>query len=482
MTIKKIVCVGVLLSVVAGGTVYWLFFIHTQRTFALKHLEHTTQLVPLAIIGSGPAGLSAALYGTRLGVYSVVFAGGVPGGQLTETGLVENWPGVGREQGPVIMQHMRDYVVSLGAPIVPESIARLDCSSWPYQLVTDDGQIRYALSIVVATGAAPRVLDVPGERDYWGKGVTTCALCDAPYYKNKDVIVVGGGDSAFEQALQLAPHARTVAILVRKDRVRASTAMQNQVRALPNVRVLVNKEVKRIVGDGSHVTRVMVFDHAQQTESAYDTAGVFLAIGHEPRTAWLNSNLALHADGSVVVQGRGQETSVPGIFAAGDVADMTYRQAGVAAGDGIKAAIQAVQFLQHIGWNAVQAQRYTTQYYRGVVSDRSNIRLLKSVADFEREVLKASRPVMIDFYAHHCPACMHMLPLYEAIAQQYNGQMLFCKVDTQAVPALEERLKVERIPCFVFFNKGQPIARSYAIMNKVDMSALVQRVIASVAN
>ncbi len=478
MSKKNSVIISLLVLVFSGAVIWFLFFKPQGPLFSLKQLETKSNLVPMAIIGSGPAGLSAALYGVRLGLPTGVFEGPKPGGQLTETGLVENWPGVGREKGPVIMKNMRDYVNSLGAVLVSEVIASVDLSRWPYQLTTDDGQLFYALSIIVATGAAPRVLNVPGERDYWGKGVTTCALCDAPYYKNKDVVIVGGGDSALEQALQLAPHARTITLLVRGDHVRASVSMQRQVRALPNVSILLNKQVKQIQGDGNWVNNIIVFDVKTTAMEPMRIAGVFLAIGHEPRTALVADQLQLRVDGSIMVQHCTQQASVKGVFAAGDVEDMKYRQAGVAAGAGIKAAIEAAQFLHEVGWHAGLAQRLDTQLYRAasdLVSVQAGVKHLETLAAFEQEVLKAQKSVIIDFYAHHCPSCMHMLPIFESVAKQFANKILFYSVDTQAVPALEKQLKIERIPCFIVFNKGVQVARYHSVMSKPEMVEFVSQ-------
>jgi thioredoxin reductase (NADPH) len=329
--------------------------------------------------------------------------------------------------------------------------------------------------VVIATGSAPRVLAVPGEREYWGKGVTTCALCDAPFYKGKDVVVIGGGDSALEQALQLAPHARTVTLLVRKGSVRASVAMQQQAQACTNVLVTVNREIKEIKGNGTWVTEVLVHDMVTGTDTPLKIDGVFLAIGHEPRTALVKNKLKLRADGSIVVYGRSQATSVPGIFAAGDVEDSVYRQAGIAAGAGIKAAVEAAAFLHEHGWHAEVAQRLRAYFYQAADRGPSPVKLLTSRDMFDKEILNAQQPVIVDFYAQHCPSCMHMLPVYEAVARRFADRIMFYKVDTAAGSGLDERFKVERIPCFIVFKQGQQVARYYAVMSKPEMVTFVEQ-------
>jgi len=474
--IKKTALVLLVFIGIAAIFTSWFYFKTRSCSLNLKQLESKKNIIPLAIIGSGPAGLSAGLYGVRLGLHTVIFEGSCPGGQLTETGLVENWPAVGREKGPVIMNNMRTYVQSLGAYLLPDAIRSLATDCWPYKLVTDDNQVFYALSVIIATGSAPRALNIPGEREYWGKGVTTCALCDAPFYKNKDVVIVGAGDSACEQALQLAPYARTITLLVRSDRMRASAHMQQQVRSLAHARVLFGKEIKQIIGDNNHLTQVVIGDHASANTETIAVSGLFLAIGHEPRSALVKGKLALRADGSINVVGRTQRTSVPGIFAAGDVEDMLYRQAGVAAGSGIKAAIEAAKFLYELGWNTTSARRVDEQLFRPVAASLARkdlVKVIPSVAEFRHIIAHAKRPVLIDFYADHCISCTRMLPTYHALAQEFEGKVDFYQVDTMAVSDLEKLLKVESIPCFIVFDKGLQVARTHSFMSKQEMRDFV---------
>jgi thioredoxin reductase (NADPH) len=433
--------------------------------------------VPVAVIGSGPAGLSAALYGTRLGFFTVVFEGPQPGGQLTETGYVENWPGVGRERGPEIMNSQRRYVQQLGAEVVQETITNVDFSRWPYRLFTEDGHEITALSVIIATGSAPRVLAVPGEREYWGKGVTTCAICDAPYYKGKDVVVIGGGDSAVEEAQQLAPYAERITIMVRRDRLRASASMVARLEDMPNVHVEFNRQVRAVYGDGDKVTSIDISDAVSNETFNRPVDGVFLAVGHEPRTKVFANSVALDTHGYIRVYDCSQRTSRPGVFAAGDVHDSLYRQAGVAAGSGIKAAIEAAQFLQRNGWSAAVASAIKKRHFVGDKPGVSCVRELTSLDQLKLEVLKSPQPAIIDFYAHYCPPCMGMLPIYEAVARNFCDRVSFFKVDTASNPDIEEELQVQRVPCFVVYKDGQQIARYHSEMNKTQMIDFVTQVL-----
>ncbi len=468
--------IGVLAFVmVVGGWVFWRVYRH-QR-LSLDRLSGLSNVVSVAIIGSGPAGLSAGLYAARLGYDTVIFQGPKPGGQLTETGLVENWPGVPRALGPDIMSNLRSYVAQLGAQLVSESITRVDFSQWPFALVTEDGLEIRALTVIIATGSAPRVLAVEGERQYWGKGITTCALCDAPYYKNKAVVVIGGGDTACEEALQLASYASSITMLVRRGALRASAVMQARIRAVKKITVQLNCQVQKMLGDGSWVSGVAVRDALKGDVRVVPASGVFLAIGHEPRTKLFAKQLVTDRQGYVVLSGRGQETSIAGIFAAGDVTDPIYRQAGVASGDGIKAAIEASRFLVDLGWSQDRASAWGVTLYRpgAVPAQRHGLPELTSKKEYLRVTKKADKPVIIDCYAKHCPSCMHMLPIYEAIAAEMSDSASFYKLNTALVPELEAFLGIEHIPCFLVVHGGTITARYHAIMNKAEMREMVKR-------
>lgn len=462
------------LGVGVAGVGYW-YYRQQQLPIAIGTLTGVDNVVPVAIMGSGPAGLSAALYTTRLGYHTVVFEGHKPGGQLTETTYVENWPGVGKMLGAELMKRQRTYVTDLGTVLVSDSIVKVDLTQWPFTLYTDDGNSIHALSVIIATGSAPRVKGVPGEQQYWGKGVTTCALCDAPFYKGKRVIIIGGGDTALEQATQIAPYAKQIIIVVRKGQLRASAVLHERVKALSNVSFLFNHDVVAIKGNETWVTGVEVVDVRTRQTQMLNIDGVFLAIGHEPRSDLVAQQLACDGMGNIKVYGRSQATSVRGVFAAGEVEDSVYRQAGVAAGDGIKAGIDAARFLTEIGWTDKRQHELGVQLFAPKRVVETAVVTVHTAQEFESLVAKADKPVVVDFYAQHCPSCMHMLPAFEAVAQQFAGDALFVKVDTMRVPALEQQWKVERIPCFIIFKYGQPLARYYAIMSKAQMIDMVRR-------
>ena len=298
----------------------------------------------------GPAGLSAAVYGGRAGFNVLVFEGSMPGGLLTQTTMVENWPGNIEIMGPEVIKNLKAQATKWGAKFSLDLVEKVDFTQWPFKLETADGHVIYALSVILATGATPRYLGIPGEKEFWGRGVTTCAVCDAPFYKGEDVVVVGGGDSAAEEAMQLAPYAKNITVLVRADKMRASVAMQNRLKEFSHIKVRYNVQIKEVLGNDVQVTGITLLNNKDNTTEHMPISGVFLAVGHIPNTVFLKDAIKLEPSGHIHLPDRTQQTTVKGVFAAGDVADDRYRQAGVSAGHGISAALDATFFLNEIGF------------------------------------------------------------------------------------------------------------------------------------
>ena len=286
----------------------------------------------IAIVGSGPAGLAAAIYTTRAEIETTVYAGMEPGGQLTKTSEIENYPGVVGKTGPELMLAMTEQATKFGAKLV-------------YEAVSDLGKLQSQYdAVILAMGAAPRMLGI-GEEKYYGKGLSTCAVCDAAFYKGKRVYVVGGGDAAIEDAWALTKFASSVTMLVRGDKFRASIAMQKRVTDNPDkIKVKWQASLRQIIGDRVQ-TLVLEVKGKEETVPA---EGIFLAIGHVPATGWLSSSgINLDSEGYIIV-GEGEiptMTNKTGVFAAGDCVDKRYRQAATAAGMGVAAALDAERWL-----------------------------------------------------------------------------------------------------------------------------------------
>jgi len=306
--------------------------------------------VKLAIVGSGPAGYTAAIYAARAMLAPVLFEGIQPGGQLTITTDVENYPGFAETiQGPWLMEQMRAQAAHVGAEIVADHVARLDLSARPFRLETEGGESLLADTVILATGAQARWLGLPSEEAYRGFGVSACATCDGFFYRGKTVVVVGGGNTAVEEALFLTNFASKVILVHRRDSFRAERILQERLFAHPKVEVVWNAALERIVGaeEPTRVTGVVLRDTVSGATREIAADGVFIAIGHAPSTELVAGQLRLKDSGYVWTAPDSTATSVPGVFAAGDVADDIYRQAVTAAGRGCMAALEVERFLAH---------------------------------------------------------------------------------------------------------------------------------------
>jgi thioredoxin reductase (NADPH) len=301
------------------------------------------------IIGSGPAGLTAALYAARANLSPLVVEGVEAGGQLMLTTMVENWPGF-RDgiMGPDLMAELRAQALRFGAEIVQGDVTSVDVSERPFRLQVS-GKGYTAQALIVATGASAKWLDLGVDRKLSGRGVSTCATCDGFFFKGRTVAVVGGGDTALEEAIYLSKLATSVTVIHRRDTLRASKVMQDKAMATPNVTFVWNTEVTDIKDlDKGEVTGLVLRNNTTGEMSTLPVDGVFIAIGHTPNTALFKGQLELEDNGYIRTQ-KGSRTSVPGVFAAGDVQDHVYRQAVTAAGSGCMAAIDAERFLAGTG-------------------------------------------------------------------------------------------------------------------------------------
>ena len=296
------------------------------------------------IIGSGCAGLSAAIYTAREGFAPLVIAGSISGGQLMLTTTVENYPGFPEGvQGPELIDLMRKQAERFGAKMVYEDVMDVDLSSRPFKVNTGPNTYE-ANSIIVATGANAKLIGLESELKYMGKGVSTCGTCDGPFFRNKDVIVVGGGDTAMEDSEFLTKFAKSVTIVHRKDSFRASKVMQQKVLANPKIKVIWNSTVDEIIGDEKHVTGVKMKNTSTNQTSSMPIDGVFVAIGHIPNTSFLKGKLKVDERGFLVTKDE-VLTEIEGVFIAGDVSDPFYKQAATAASSGVKAALHAREYL-----------------------------------------------------------------------------------------------------------------------------------------
>lgn len=447
-----------------------------ENIYTLSALEGKDNIVPFLVLGSGPASLSAALYGARTKIRTVVLKGNQPGGQLTTTSYVENWPGIPKELGREIMTDFETQTAGFGAIMVSDVVMAIDFSSWPYKVTTEEGRELYAMAIMLGTGSTPRRLSIPGEQEYWGKGVTTCAICDAPYHQGHKVVVIGGGDSAMEEALELSSYAQEVSVFVRGSELKASPSMIERVKDCNNVTVYFNKALTEIKGDDQHVTSVMVKDTKTGDVTEQPMQGVFLAIGHMPNTQLVKDVIACDEHGYIALKGRTQETTVPGVFAAGDVSDPRYKQAGVAAGDGIKAGLDCMWWLSEMGYNKQVQESLEPFFFEPSMPEESKVGQLITMDDLRLAIKDSGTKLMLlDFYTKHCPSCMHMMPVLEWASQKMADTVAFYKVDASLALDLVRYFKVPEVPHLVLLKEGNVLDHYPNTMTRTELYTYLKK-------
>lgn len=304
----------------------------------------------LLIIGSGPAGYTAAIYAARANLAPVLVAGMQPGGQMTVTSEVENYPGFADViQGPWLMEQMKLQAEKVGTKMINDMIVEVDFKSTPKKAVGDSGAVYLADAVIIATGAQARWLGIESEKTWQGHGVSACATCDGFFYRNKKVAVVGGGNTAVEEALFLTNFATSVTVIHRRDQFRAEKIMQDRLFKNPKIKVVWDSAVDEIVGiKDKGVTGVKIKNVKTNQTSTLDIDGIFIAIGHQPATAVFKGHVAMDAEGYLLTLPDSTATKIPGVFAAGDVKDKVFRQAVTAAGMGCMAALESDKYLAHL--------------------------------------------------------------------------------------------------------------------------------------
>lgn len=303
--------------------------------------------IQVLIIGSGPAGYTAAIYAARAGLKPVLFTGGQPGGQLTTTNDVENFPGYPDGiNGPQMMMDLQKQAERFGTQVRYGLVTGVDFSGYPLKLTIDEKTEVIAESVIISTGATAKYLGIPSEETYANKGVSACAVCDGYFYRGKEVAVVGAGDSAAEESTYLAKLCTKVHLIVRRDEMRASKIMQQRVKNTPNIEIHWNSETEEILGDDSGVTGARIVNSKTGEKKQLAVQGFFLAIGHKPNTDIFKGFIDMDETGYIKVQPGSTKTNIEGVFAVGDAADKVYRQAITAAGTGCMGALDAEKFLQ----------------------------------------------------------------------------------------------------------------------------------------
>ena len=316
----------------------------------LNAQDSSTNPISVAVIGGGPAGLTAALYSARSGLECVLFQGDQPGGQLIYSSEVENYPGIfPSKPGLKLIELMQKQAINAGAHIKSEWVKNINFKVYPFEIHLANDTVEKARVIILALGSKPKQLGLESEKFFWGKGVSSCALCDGALYKNEEVVVVGGGDAAFDEALFLSKIVKKVTVVNRSDKFRANYFMQELVRKRENIEIRSNQIIDEILGSEKEgVVGIRIHDATNNRVSQISCKCVFVAIGQEPEGQWLGNDIKKDSCGYIIVDPGTCKSSIPGVFAAGDVCDPRYRQAITAAASGCRAALEAYQYLNHL--------------------------------------------------------------------------------------------------------------------------------------
>lgn len=444
----------------------------------------------VVIIGSGPAGYTAAIYAARANLKPLMFegfqAGGLPGGQLMTTTEVENFPGFPEGiTGPKLMDRMKAQAERWGTECYTEDVTEVDLSQRPFMIRSSEREVK-AHSIIIATGATAKRLNLPAEAQYWSNGISACAICDGatPIFKAEELAVVGGGDSAAEEAAYLTKYGSHVHLLVRREQMRASKAMQDRVLNNPKITVHWNVQPADVFGENGRMDGVKLQNTQTGEESELRVRGLFYAIGHTPNTSLFKGQLDLDEVGYIITKPNSVATSVEGVFAAGDVQDHEYRQAITAAGTGCMAALLAERWL---------AERHLIEeFHQSPESEVAKpVEEEKTVADTEatfsigetrhyggyalRKLFHESdRLIMVKYVSPNCGPCHTLKPILNKVVDEYDGKIHFIEIDIDAEPEIAQNAQVTGTPTVQFFKDKDLVKEMKGVKQKSEYRQVIE--------
>ncbi|CAA0842821.1 NADPH-dependent thioredoxin reductase 3 [Striga hermonthica] len=441
----------------------------------------------VVIIGSGPAGYTAAIYAARANLKPVVFegyqAGGVPGGQLMTTTEVENFPGFPDGiTGPDLMDRMRRQAERWGAELYQEDVEFIDVKNRPFTVQSSERKVK-CHSIIYATGATAKRLKLPREDEFWSRGISACAICDgaSPLFKGQVLAVVGGGDTATEEALYLTKYARHVHLLVRKDQLRASKAMQDRVFNNPNITVHFNTETVDIVSNTKgQMSGVLLRKVDTNEESVLEAKGLFYGIGHSPNSQLLEGQVDLDIAGYVLVEEGSARTSVDGVFAAGDVQDHEWRQAVTAAGSGCVAALSVERYLTSENL-LIEFHQPATEEVKKELTDRDvqegfDITLTKHRGQYALRKLyhESSRLICVLYTAPTCGPCRTLKPILSKVIDEFDQNVHFIEIDIEEDQEIAEAAGIMGTPCVQFFKNKEMLRTVSGVKMKKEYREFIE--------
>jgi len=446
----------------------------------------------LVIIGSGPAGYTAAIYAARANLKPVMFegfqAGGIPGGQLMTTTEVENFPGFPEGiTGPQLMERMKAQAERWGTECYTEDVTFVDLNQRPFIVRSDEREVK-AHSIVIATGATAKRLGLPSENQFWSHGISACAICDGatPIFHGEELAVIGGGDSAAEESVYLTKYGSHVHMLIRGDQMRASKTMQDRVLNNPKITVHWNTQAVDVFGENDRMTGLKVRDTQTSEERDLQVKGLFYAIGHKPNTSLFKGQLELDEVGYVVTKHDSVETSVEGVYAAGDVQDHEYRQAITAAGTGCMAAMLAERWLST--HNLIQEYHQkpesekpvaTPSEQKAAVADTAetfDVNKTRHVGGYALRKLfhDSDRLIMVKYVSPTCGPCRTLKPILDKVVDEFDGKIHFVEVDVEADPEIAENAMVTGTPTVQFFKDKEIVTQLRGVKQKSEYRNVIE--------
>ncbi|MEO0932779.1 MAG: thioredoxin-disulfide reductase [Cyanobacteria bacterium J06641_2] len=444
----------------------------------------------LVIIGSGPAGYTAAIYAGRANLKPVVFegfeVGGLPGGQLMTTTEVENFPGFPAGiTGPQLMDKMKAQAERWGAELYTEDVISVDLSQRPFTVRSAEREFK-TNSIVIATGATAKRLGLPSEHTFWSRGISACAICDGatPIFHGAELAVIGAGDSAAEEAIYLTKYGDTVNLLVRSDKMRASKAMQDRVLNNPKIKVHWNTEAVDIFGDENHMQGIKVRNNQTGEESSLAAKGLFYAIGHTPNTSLFKGQLELDDVGYVVTKSNSVETSVEGVYAVGDVQDHEFRQAITAAGSGCMGAMLAERWLSAQGLLQEFSQKPENNELKPQSEEKTtadteedfDINATRHIGSYAlRKIFHdGNRPLMVKYVSPGCGPCHTLKPILNKVVDEFDGKIHFVEIDIDKDREIAEQANVTGTPTVQIFKNKELLEELKGVKQKSQYRQLLE--------
>lgn len=457
-----------------------------------KSLMANPTVENLVIIGSGPAGYTAAIYAGRANLKPLVFegfqAGGLPGGQLMTTTEVENFPGFPQGiTGPQLMTQMKAQAERWGAELVTEDVLSVDFSTRPFKIRAETREVE-AHSVVIATGATAKRLGLPSEHEFWSRGISACAICDGatPIFRGVPLVVIGGGDTAAEEAIYLTKYGDHVNLLVRSDVMRASKAMQDRVLSNPRITVHWNSEAIDVVGDEKHMTGVKIRNRQTGEESIIEAKGLFYAIGHTPNTALFKGQIELDEVGYIKTHGS-VETNLEGVYAAGDVQDHEFRQAITAAGTGCMAAMLAERWLSANGlvqeFERIEADVPNEENTAHPASEQLvefSLEHTRHVGGLALRKLyhESDRLILVKYASPSCGPCHTLKPILNKVVDEFDGKIHYVEIDIEEDPEIAEAAGVMGTPTIHLFKNKDKVAEVKGVKQKSQYRELITAYIA----